>query len=86
MSAVGPNGNSYKGYTNGAYNAQTGNGVYNSGRNFANPTTGQTAGYTQNTQFTRGQGGDTTIDTDHHGDYNVDWQKGQPVSVTNSGG
>ncbi|HEY9713949.1 MAG TPA: hypothetical protein V6C72_10795 [Chroococcales cyanobacterium] len=76
------NGSTYAGYNNARYNAQTGQGTINGGKTFDNAANGQQYGYTENTQFTRGQGGETTIDTDHKGDYQVDWQKGQkPVIV-----
>jgi hypothetical protein len=77
------NGGSGSGYTNMRYNAQTGQGTRNSSEQFKNAA-GQTAGYNGNTSFTKGQGGDTQIDTDHHGDYNVDWAKGQKPVVTST--
>jgi len=76
-----PNGSSGSGYSNMRYNAQTGQGTRNSSEQVKNAA-GQTAGYNGNTTFTKGQGGDTQIDTDHKGDYNVDWAKGQKPTVT----
>lgn len=82
MSGTAANGNAYSGYGRGAYNAQTGQGVYNSGKSYTNAQTGQQYGFDQNTQFAKGQGGQTTIQTENKGDYTVDWQKGQKPSVT----
>ncbi len=76
----GPNGNSYNGFKNGAYNAQTGQGQYNSGK--SGMYNGQDYGYDQSTQFTRGQGAQTSIDTVNHGDYTVDYSKGAKPVVT----
>ncbi|MDZ4834705.1 MAG: hypothetical protein SGJ27_13085 [Candidatus Melainabacteria bacterium] len=82
VSGTTASGNQYAGYKKGAYDAQTGQGAYNSGKSYTNAQTGQQYGYDQNTDFTRGQGGATTIDTQNKGDYQVDWQKGQKPTVT----
>jgi hypothetical protein len=76
-----PNGTSGAGNSNMKYNAQTGQGTSNSSEQFKNAA-GQTAGYNGNTTFAKGQGGDTQINTDNKGDYNVDWAKGQKPVVT----
>lgn len=76
----GANGNSYNGFKNGAYNAQTGQGQYNSGK--SGTYNSQDYGYEQSTQFTRGQGAQTSIDTVNHGDYTVDYTKGSKPVVT----
>ena len=81
FSGTAANGNQYAGYTKGAYNAQTGQGTYNSGKSYTNGQTGQQYGYNQSTQFTKGEGGQTTIDTKNNGDYQVDYQKGQKPTV-----
>lgn len=79
--STGPNGGSASGYMNSKYNAQTGQGTRNSG--FSGQTaSGQNYGYTGDTNYTKGQGGQTTIDTQNKGDYTVDWQKGQKPVVT----
>lgn len=75
------NGASGSGYTNSKYNAQTGQGTRNSSEQVKSAS-GQDYGYTGNTNYTKGQGGQSTIDTDNHGDYNVDWAKGQKPVVT----
>jgi hypothetical protein len=82
VSGTTASGNDFAGYKKGAYNAQTGQGAYDSGKSYTNAQTGQQYGYNQNTDFTRGQGGETTIDTQNKGDYQVDWQKGQKPTVT----
>lgn len=78
------NGASYAGYTKGRYNAQSGQGTYDSGKTFTSAS-GQQYGYDQSTEFTRGKGGETTLDTRNNGDYQIDWQKGQKPVVTEIG-
>jgi hypothetical protein len=75
------NGASGSGYTNSKYNAQTGQGTRSSSEQVKNAA-GQNYGYNGNTSYTKGQGGDSQINTDNHGDYNVDWAKGQKPVVT----
>jgi len=75
-----PNGNNMNAYSNGKYNAQTGQGQLSSGK--SGTYDGQKYGYTDNTQFTKGQGGDTTLDTTNHGDYNINYAPGQKPVVT----
>jgi hypothetical protein len=84
-SATGPGGSTYNGFSRGIYNAQTGNGSYNSSRQVYNAQNGQNYGYTNSTTYTKGQGGQTQIDTDHRGDYTVDWGKGQMPVVVKDG-
>lgn len=84
---TGANGGSANGYMNSKYNAQTGQGSRESGVS-ATSAGGQNYGYDAQSTYTRGQGGQTTIDTQNKGDYTVDWQKGEkpvvtPVSQTN---
>jgi hypothetical protein len=85
MSATGPGGSSYNGSTQGQYNAQTGLGTYNASRQVYDAKNGQNYGYTDNTTYAKGQGGQTQIDTDHHGDYTVDWGKGQKPVIIQDG-
>lgn len=74
-------GGSGSGWSKGAYNAQTGQGTRASSEQW-NTASGKDYGYTGNTSYTKGQGGVSNIDTDNHGDYQVDWAKGQkPVVV-----
>lgn len=82
MSATGANGSTYKGYKRGAYNAQTGQGMYSSGKDAYNANTGKSYGYDQDTTFTKGQGGTTSLDTQNKGDYTIDWAKGTKPVVT----
>ncbi|MBY0357543.1 MAG: hypothetical protein K2W82_06030 [Candidatus Obscuribacterales bacterium] len=82
VSGTSASGNHYAGYGGGAYNAQSGQGLYNGGKSYTHAQTGQQYGYDQSTQFVKGQGGQTTIQTENKGDYTVDWQKGQKPSVT----
>lgn len=79
--ATGPNGATASGYSNNVYNAQTGQGTRNSGKDFTN-TQGQSYGYDSATNYTKGQGATTTIDTQNKGGYTVDWQKGEKPVVT----
>jgi hypothetical protein len=82
LNATGPGGSTYNGFTRGKYNAQTGLGTYNSSRQIKDAQNGKNYGYTDNTSFQKGQGGQSQIDTDNHGDYTVDWSKGQKPVVT----
>ncbi|HNB21556.1 MAG TPA: hypothetical protein PKZ32_04020 [Candidatus Melainabacteria bacterium] len=79
--ATGANGGNANGYMNNAYNAQTGTGQRNSGVSYTNPQ-GQSYGYDGTTNYAKGQGATTTIDTQNKGDYSIDWQKGQKPVVT----
>lgn len=79
--ATGANGGNASGYMNNAYNAQTGTGTRNSGASYTNPQ-GQSYGYDGTTNYAKGQGATTTIDTQNKGDYTIDWQKGQKPVVT----
>jgi hypothetical protein len=82
MTAVGPKGSTYNGYTRGAYNAQTGQGSYNASHQAYDAQNGKSYGDTNQTSYTKGQGGVTQLDTDNHGDYSIDWAKGQKPVVT----
>ncbi len=82
VSGTAANGSTYSGYKNGRYDAQTGQGTYSSGKTYNDAVGGQQYGYSQDTQFAKGQGGQTTIDTQNKGDYTVDWQQGQKPVVT----
>ncbi|PZM77912.1 MAG: hypothetical protein DKT66_26925 [Candidatus Melainabacteria bacterium] len=79
--ATGANGGNASRYMNNAYNAQTGTGTRNSGASYTNPQ-GQSYGYDGTTNYAKGQGATTTIDTQNKGDYTIDWQKGQKPVVT----
>lgn len=81
-SLAGAGGSTYNGYRLGKYNAQTGQGAYASGKQVYNAKNGNTYGYNQNTAYTKGQGGTTTLDTQNKGDYTVEWAKGQKPVVT----
>jgi hypothetical protein len=81
-SLAGAGGSTYKGWHAGKYNAQTGQGHWGSGKQLYNAKTGNSYGYTGDTTYQKGQGGTTAIDTLNHGDYTVDWAKGQKPVVT----
>lgn len=81
FTSQGPNGGSASGYSNNVYNAQTGTGTRNSGKDF-NTASGQSYGYDGSTSYTKGSGATSTIDTQNKGDYTVDWQKGAKPVVT----
>jgi hypothetical protein len=85
-SATGPGGSTYNGFSRGQYNAQTGNGTYNSSHQVYDAQNGQNYGSTNSTTYSQGQGGQTQIDTDHHGDYMVDWGQGHAPVITPDGG
>lgn len=80
FNATGPNGNSAAGYSNNVYNAQTGTGTRNSGKS-ANTANGS-YGYDASTNYTKGQGATTTVDTQNHGQYQIDASKGSRPTVT----
>jgi hypothetical protein len=82
MSAKGANGGTYNGSTRGQYNAQTGQGAYNGSHQVYDPQNGQTYGDTNQTTFTKGQGGTTQLDTNHNGDYQINYKPGQAPVVT----
>ncbi|HEY9733759.1 MAG TPA: hypothetical protein V6C89_17720 [Drouetiella sp.] len=75
------NGASGSGWSKNVYNAQTGQGNRSSSEQIQTAA-GKDYGYTGNTSYAKGQGGQTTIDTQNKGDYNIDWQKGQKPVVT----
>lgn len=79
--AQAPNGASGSGYSRNVYNAKTGQGTRSSSEQLQTAS-GKDYGYTGNTNYTKGQGGETTIDTQNKGDYQIDWQKGQKPVVT----
>jgi hypothetical protein len=79
--ATAPNGASGSGYTTNKYNAQTGQGMRSSSEQFQTAS-GKDYGYNGNTTYTKGQGGETMIQTDNKGSYDIDWQKGQKPVVT----
>ena len=76
-----PNGASGNGYTHSQYNAQTGQGTRSSGEQVAT-SSGKDYGYSGNTSYTKGQGGQSVINTDNHGSYDVDFAKGAKPVVT----
>jgi hypothetical protein len=75
------NGSSGHGYVNNVYNGKTGLGNRNSSEQLQTAS-GKDYGYNGSTTYSKGHGGDTQIDTDNHGDYNIDWAKGQKPVVT----
>lgn len=79
--AQAPNGASGSGYSKNVYNAQTGQGTRSSSEQFQTAS-GKSYGYDGTTNYTKGQGATSTIDTQNKGDYTVDWQKGQKPIVT----
>jgi hypothetical protein len=81
MGLKAPNGSSYNGYTRGKYNARTGLGTYDADRQFYNAKNNKDSGWTNDTTYNNGKGV-TQIDTDNHGDYTVDWGKGQKPTMT----
>ena len=84
-SGQGPNGTSGSGYTKNQYNAQTGVGDRSSSEQ-VKTASGQNYGYSGNTTYAKGQGGQSVIQTDNKGTYDVDWAKGEkPVVVPVSG-
>jgi hypothetical protein len=80
-SGTAANGATGSGYTNSKYNAQTGQGVRSSSEQVTNAA-GQNYGYNGNTTYTKGQGGQSVLQTDNHGTYDVDWAKGSKPVVT----
>jgi hypothetical protein len=85
MNLHGAGGSTYNGFTNGKYNAKTGTGSYNASHQAYDAKNGQTYGDTNTTTYSNGKGV-TQFDTDHHGDYTIDWNKGQKPSVTKDAG
>ncbi len=75
------NGASGSGWSKNVYNAQTGQGTRSSSEQIQTAA-GKDYGYNGSTNYTKGQGGQTTIDTDNKGDYSIEWQKGQKPVVT----
>jgi hypothetical protein len=77
----GPNGASGSGYTKNRYNAQTGQGVRSSSEQ-VKTSSGADYGYKGTTDYTKGQGATSVIQTDNKGTYDVNWDKGQKPVVT----
>lgn len=75
------NGGTGSGTSGFKYNAQTGQGTQATSAQFKTAN-GQNYGGNESTSFTKGQGGDTSLQTDNHGSYNIDWQKGEKPVVT----
>jgi hypothetical protein len=73
---------SASGSTKNQYNAQTGQGVRTSSEQVQNAATGKDYGYNTSTNYTKGQGATSVINTDNKGSYDVNWQKGQMPVVT----
>jgi hypothetical protein len=78
------NGASGSGFTNNKYNAQTGQGVRSSSEQ-AQTAAGKDYGYNGTTDYTKGQGATSAIQTDNHGTYDINYQKGQKPVITNTG-
>lgn len=81
MSLNGAGGSSYNGFTKGGFNAQTGQGRFSASHQIHDANNGKNYGDTNQTSYSNGKGV-TQLDTDNHGDYTVDWGKGQKSSVT----
>jgi hypothetical protein len=80
-SGTAANGASGSGYTRNTYNAQTGQGARSSSEQ-VQTAAGKDYGYNGNTTYAKGEGGNSVIQTDNKGTYDVDWQKGQAPVVT----
>ncbi len=80
-SGNGPNGGTASGSSKANYNAQTGTGTSASQMQATNAA-GQKYGYTGNTNFEKGEGSQSVVQTDNHGTYDVDLQKGSKPVVT----
>ena len=81
-SGQGPNGGTADGSSKMNYNAQTGTGTSASQAQATNAA-GQHYGYTGNTSYEKGAGSQSSFQTDNHGTYDVDLQKGSKPVVTN---
>lgn len=81
MSLNGPGGSTYNGFTKGVYNAQTQQGSYNASHQVYDAKNGKTYGDTNSTSYSNGKGV-TQLDTQNHGDYTIDWGKGQKPDLT----
>ena len=81
FNVAGANGSSATGYKNNNYDATTGTGTMNKGRDY-NTADGQSYGYDKTTDYTKGQGFTTSVDTQNNQDYSVTYQKGQKPVVT----
>jgi hypothetical protein len=88
FSGTAANGATGAGNSSMRYNAQTGQGTQNSAGQFTSAS-GQNYGGNESTNFTKGQGGTTDLQTDNHGSYDINWANGQkpvvtPVSATST--
>jgi hypothetical protein len=80
-SGKGQNGTTASGSAKNQYNAQTGTGTRSSQMQAQNAA-GQDYGYTGNTNYTKGQGSQSVIQTDNKGTYDVNLEKGEKPVVT----
>lgn len=81
MSLQGAGGSTYNGFTKGAYNAKTGQGAYDASHQVYDAKNGKSYGDANQTTYSNGQGV-TQLNTDNHGDYTIDWGKGQQPTMT----
>ena len=75
------NGASGYGYTKNSYNAQTGQGARSSAEQLQTAS-GKDYGYSGTTNYTKGDGGSSVIQTDNKGTYDVNWGPGAKPVVT----
>jgi hypothetical protein len=75
------NGGSGSGSMTNKYNAQTQAGVKTRNEQLTNAA-GNNYGFTDTTNYTKGQGASSVIQTDNHGTYDVNYQRGQAPVVT----
>jgi hypothetical protein len=80
-SGTAPNGASGYGNTTNKYNAQTGQGVRSSNEQVTS-SSGQNYGFNGTSDYTKGVGDSSVINTDNKGSYDVNWAKGSKPVVT----
>ena len=80
-SGTAPNGASGYGNATNKYNAQTGQGVRSSNEQVTS-SSGQNYGYNGTSNYTKGVGDSSVINTDNKGSYDVNWTKGSKPVVT----
>ncbi len=66
-----------------SYNAQTGQGTGTSNMQLQSKS-GQKYGYNDTTNYTKGQGGQTVINTDNKGSYDVNYGPGEKPTITST--
>ena len=83
FNATGPEGATASGKSSNIYNAQTGTGTRTSSVD-ATSSSGKQYGYTGDTNYTKGQGFKSTINTVNKGDYDVNYTQGSKPVVTST--